>query len=74
MENDVPDVGVPTLILAASPLTSLDDQLFLRRTIPDAEIEVFEGRGHNIYLDEPRRCTDRILRFLEELPGRHGNS
>jgi pimeloyl-ACP methyl ester carboxylesterase len=69
VENYVPDVGVPTLILApaASPLTSLDDQLFLRRTIPRAEIEVFEGRGHNIYLDEPRRCTRRVLRFVRQV-------
>lgn len=71
VERYVADVAVPTLILApaASPLTSLRDQLFLRTTIPDAEIEVFEGRDHNIYLDEPRRCTERILGFLERLQG-----
>jgi pimeloyl-ACP methyl ester carboxylesterase len=69
VENYVPDVRVPTLILApaASPLTSLDQQLFLRRTIPGAEIEVFEGRGHNIYLDEPRRCTRRVLQFIGQV-------
>jgi pimeloyl-ACP methyl ester carboxylesterase len=62
-------VGVPTLILAPaqSQLTSLSDQFKLRTTIPNAQIEVFEGRGHNIYLEEPRRCTRRITRFLDQL-------
>ena len=62
-------VAVPTLVLAPSEsgLTDLSDQFKLRTTIPDAQIEVFEGRGHNIYLDEPRRCTRRIQRFLQQL-------
>jgi pimeloyl-ACP methyl ester carboxylesterase len=62
-------VEVATLVLAPaeSALTSLSDQFKLRTTIPNAQIEVFEGRGHNIYLDEPRRCTRRILRFLQQL-------
>jgi pimeloyl-ACP methyl ester carboxylesterase len=69
VDSYLADVAAPTLVLAParSALTSLADQLRLRTTIPGAEIEVFEGRGHNIYLDEPRRCTARILQFLEGL-------
>ena len=65
----VPHVAAPTLILApaVSPLTPLHDQLHLRTTIPQAEIEIFEGRGHNIYNDEPDRCVARVLRFYREL-------
>jgi pimeloyl-ACP methyl ester carboxylesterase len=48
-------------------LTSLTDQFHLRTSIPDAQIEVFEGRGHNIYLDEPDRCVQRVLRFIDEV-------
>ena len=56
---------VPTLILAPSEshLTPLADQWFLRTTIPDAEIELFEHRGHNIYNDEPERCIERFREF-----------
>jgi 3-oxoadipate enol-lactonase len=63
-------VNVPTLILApaVSPLTSLADQFQMRQAIPGAQIEVFEGRGHSIYIDEPKRCTQRVLRFIAELP------
>jgi pimeloyl-ACP methyl ester carboxylesterase len=69
VESYLAQVGVPTLILAPalSALTSFSDQIKLRTTIPGAQIEVFEGRGHNIYQEEPRHCTRRILRFLRQL-------
>jgi pimeloyl-ACP methyl ester carboxylesterase len=72
VEQYVAKVGAPTLILApsSSPLTSIEDQFHLRTTIPDAQIEVFEGRGHNIYLDEPQRCVARVLRFVDEVRDR----
>jgi pimeloyl-ACP methyl ester carboxylesterase len=62
----VPEMRVPTLLLspAQSPLTSLADQLYLRQTIPDAELELFEGRGHTVYQDEPERCIARLRRFI----------
>jgi 3-oxoadipate enol-lactonase len=68
----VPQMRTPTLILAPaqSPLTSLSDQLLLRTSIPDAQIEVFEGRGHTIYHDEPDRCVARVLRFIDEVESR----
>ena len=61
VEGYLPAVRVPTLVLAPaqSALTPLADQFQIRTTIPHAEIEVFEGRGHNIYLEEPQRCTAR---------------
>jgi len=57
----------PTLVLAptASPLTPLEDQLYLRTTIPDAELELFEGLGHTVYQDEPERCIARFRRFAD---------
>jgi len=68
----VPKVATPTLILAPtqSLFTPLSEQLQLRMTIPDAQIEIFEGRGHNIYLDETQRCTQRVLRFIEAVDAR----
>jgi pimeloyl-ACP methyl ester carboxylesterase len=69
VEHYVADVRAPTLILAParSPLTPLADQLFLRTTIPGAQLELFEGRGHNIYNDEPERCVQRVRRFCDEI-------
>jgi pimeloyl-ACP methyl ester carboxylesterase len=70
VEHLLPQVAVPTLVLAPaeSPLTPFADQLQLRTTIPDAEIEVFEGRGHTIYTDEPERCTARLAGFVARHP------
>jgi pimeloyl-ACP methyl ester carboxylesterase len=68
----VPRVQTPTLVLAParSQLTPLSDQLLLRTTIPDAQIEVFEGRGHTVYQDEPDRCVARLLQFIDEVERR----
>jgi len=68
-------IGVPALVLApaCSPLTPLADQLLLRTSIPVAELELFEGRGHTVYQDEPERCIARLRRFIVERhlrPGR----
>lgn len=68
----VPHVRVPTLILAParSPLTPLADQWSLRTTIPDAQIEIFEGRDHILYQDELGRCTRRVRAFFAEIEAR----
>lgn len=63
---------VPTLLLspARSALTSLADQFAMRNAIPDCEIEVFEGRGHSVYQDEPERCIARLRAFIASRSGR----
>ena len=50
-------------------MTPFADQLRLRTEIPDAEIEVFERRGHTIYTDEPERCTRRVLEHVARTAG-----
>ena len=76
MHVDVADyvtqVRTPTLILAPaqSGLTPLSDQFLLRTSIPDSQIEVFEGRGHTIYQDEPDRCVARVLDFIAMVDAR----
>jgi pimeloyl-ACP methyl ester carboxylesterase len=70
----VAQMRVPTLVLAPaqSPLTPLADQWYLRTANPDAEIEVFEGRGHDIYNQEPERCVTRIRDFIDARAERGG--
>jgi 3-oxoadipate enol-lactonase len=73
VEHYLADIRVPTLVLAPgrSPNTSLDDQLHIQATIPDATIEVFGDRGQDIYLSETGRCTDRISRFVDSRTSVH---
>jgi hypothetical protein len=33
-------------------------------TIPEASVEAFDGRGHDIYQTETRRCSGRIIEFI----------
>ena len=62
----LPQVKVPTLVMApaTSPLTPLTEQVMIRDTIPGAKIAVIEGRGHEIYADDPAACTAALIKFL----------
>ncbi len=60
------EVKVPTLVLAParSPLTPMTEQVMIRDSIPGARIAVVEGRGHEIYVDDPDACIAAILKFI----------
>jgi pimeloyl-ACP methyl ester carboxylesterase len=62
----LPEIRVPTLLLAParSGFNSLQEQMKVYDAIPGARIAVIEGRGHEIYVDEPEACTDALLKFL----------
>lgn len=62
----LPQVAVPTLVLAPanSPITPLADQIAMREGIPDAQIAVVEGPGHEIYVDRAEQCLDVLRTFL----------
>jgi pimeloyl-ACP methyl ester carboxylesterase len=64
----LPQIRVPTLLLApAHGFSSLQEQVKVRDTIPGARIAVIDGRGHEIYIDEPEACTAALLKFLRSL-------
>ena len=65
----LPQIRVPTLLLAParSSFTPLHEQVKVRDTIPGAQIAVIDGRGHEIYVDEPEACTTALLKFLRSL-------
>jgi pimeloyl-ACP methyl ester carboxylesterase len=65
----LPQVKVPTLVLAParSPLTPLTEQVMIRDSIPGAHIAVIEGRGHEIYVDDPAGCISALLSFLRSM-------
>ncbi len=68
----LPDVKVPTLVLAParSPITPLSDQLAMRERIPDAQLAVMEGPGHEVYIDCADACIARFRAFVAEIEGR----
>jgi pimeloyl-ACP methyl ester carboxylesterase len=66
----LPEVKVPTLILAPakSPISPLEEQVKIRRTVPDSRMVVIEGSWHEIYFDDPEACISALLSFLGSLP------
>ena len=69
VESLLPDVAVPTLILAPakSPISPLEEQVTMRRTIPNSEIVTIEGAWHEIYFDDPDACIAALLSFIKSL-------
>lgn len=61
-------IKVRTLILAParSAATSLDEQKWIQSQIPGAELAVIDAKGHEIYVQEPEKCQDAILAFLNK--------
>jgi pimeloyl-ACP methyl ester carboxylesterase len=66
VEPLLPQVKVPTLILAAakSPISPLEEQVKMRRELPDARMAVIEGSWHEIYFDDPEACISALLSFV----------
>jgi non-heme chloroperoxidase len=40
----------------------------LKKNRPETQIEVFNTGGHALFVDEPQRFNDLILRFADSLP------
>jgi pimeloyl-ACP methyl ester carboxylesterase len=62
-------IKVPTLVLAPanSSYEPLKAQVAMRDTIPGARIAVIDGKGHEIYADQPEACAAAVLKFIASL-------
>ena len=47
----------------------VDQGRSLVAAIPDAELRVFEGAGHAVYMDEPERFNAELVEWIRNLPG-----
>lgn len=65
----LPDIRVKTLILAPSnsAATTVEEQRWIQDQIPGAELVIVNGSGHEIYVQEPEKCQEAFLNFLERL-------
>ena len=45
----------------------MEEQVMMRRTIPNAEIVTIEGAWHEIYFDDPDACIAALLHSLRSL-------
>ena len=65
----LPDIAVPTLILGAShdDITPVEIQHLMAEQMPNAQLELIDGVGHNMKVEIPDVLADRTLRFVEDI-------
>jgi pimeloyl-ACP methyl ester carboxylesterase len=68
LQDRIGRIRVPTLIAWGDRdgLSSLEDQQWLARSIPVAELKVYEGAGHGLHWEEPARLAADLVRFLPD--------
>ena len=65
-------VQAPTLLLspdAAEPLLTMEEQNWMRETIPNCEQVVFAGASHDIAYQQDERCAQLALEFIRKHSG-----
>lgn len=56
-------IAVPTLITVTGENKDIGE--FMRSQIPNSQLTVFEGLGHALFLDDPKRFNERVAAFLK---------
>ena len=64
-------ISVPTLMMVSEKYRNcpLEEQIVVRRQIPDVRMVVFPNIGAGVQLFIPDRCTEEVLRFLTSVAG-----
>lgn len=68
VEERLPEISAPTLVIAGTrdhvvPPQNAD---LLAAAIPHATLDMIEGAGHLVFIEEPERFNGDVLRFLTE--------
>ena len=56
-------ITVPTLITMTAENKEIGE--FMKSQIPNAQLTVFEGLGHAMFLDDPKKFNERLAAFLK---------
>ena len=66
------EITAPTLILAGrwDWRTTVEHAEIMQRWIPEAELVVFEGSGHMLYIEEQDKFLAAVRDFMERYPRR----
>ena len=70
LQRTLPRLKAPTLLIwgEKDPLMEEEVRQTLREALPQAEVKVFPGLGHNPFWEEPAHCAAVINAFLGEHP------
>jgi pimeloyl-ACP methyl ester carboxylesterase len=66
LQRTLPRLKAPTLLIwgSADPLMEEEVRQTLREALPQAEVKIFPGLGHNPFWEEPAQCAAVINGFL----------
>jgi pimeloyl-ACP methyl ester carboxylesterase len=70
LQNTLPRLKAPTLLIWGSkdPIMEEDMRQSLRAALPDAQVKVFDGLGHNPFWEDPQSVANVINAFLSSAP------
>jgi pimeloyl-ACP methyl ester carboxylesterase len=66
LQRTLPRLKAPTLLIwgSADPLMEEDVRQTLREALPQAQVRIFPGLGHNPFWEQPAQCAAAINDFL----------
>ena len=70
LQRTLPLLKAPTLLIWGDkdPIIPPEGRQSLRRALPQAQVKVFPGLGHNPFWEQPQACADVIDAFLSAAP------
>jgi pimeloyl-ACP methyl ester carboxylesterase len=70
LQRTLPRLKAPTLLIWGSkdPIMEEEERQTLREALPQAQVRVFPGLGHNPFWEDPRHCAEAINAFLSAAP------
>jgi pimeloyl-ACP methyl ester carboxylesterase len=76
LQRTLPRLKAPTLLIwgSADPLMEEEVRTSLREALPQADVKVFPGLGHNPFWEQPAQVAAVINQFLKAAAGRANSS
>ena len=76
LQRTLPRLRAPTLLVwgSADPIMEEEMRQTLREALPQAEVKVFPGLGHNPFWEQPAQVAQVINQFLKATPAGRVNS
>ena len=74
LQSTLPRLTAPVLLIwgGKDPIMGEEARQTLRAALPQAQVKVFAGLGHNPFWEDPRACADLIDAFLTAAPAGAG--
>lgn len=74
LQKTLPKLTAPTLLIWGSkdPIMPEEERQTLRAALPQAQVRIFDGLGHNPFWEDPKAVAGAINTFLGGAPGGTG--